>query len=153
MVISLAVFTLAGLDFRFGWSHEWLAPVPVWLVVVGQLIVCSGILVGLLGNENEQLRGQRNSGADRPASHPQRSVCNRKASHVFRHGGNSFGHAAGARIVRRFARICVVDPGSDLPLDSRGSISSSCSAGLQGILRATGSKPAFGWLRENVVSE
>jgi protein-S-isoprenylcysteine O-methyltransferase Ste14 len=42
MIISLAAFTLAGLDFRFGWSHEWLAPVPVWLVVVGQLIVVAG---------------------------------------------------------------------------------------------------------------
>lgn len=42
MVIWLAALTLAGLDFRFGWSHEWLAPVPVWLVVVGQLIAVAG---------------------------------------------------------------------------------------------------------------
>jgi protein-S-isoprenylcysteine O-methyltransferase Ste14 len=42
MVISLASFTLAGLDFRFGWSRERLGPVPVWLVVVGQMIALAG---------------------------------------------------------------------------------------------------------------
>jgi len=42
MVISLASFTLAGLDFRFGWSRQRLGPVPVWLVVVGQMIALAG---------------------------------------------------------------------------------------------------------------
>jgi protein-S-isoprenylcysteine O-methyltransferase Ste14 len=42
VVICLPAFTVAGLDFRFGWSRRWLHPVPLWLIVVGQLIAVAG---------------------------------------------------------------------------------------------------------------
>ena len=35
----ISAFILAGLDFRFGWSREWLGPVPIALVVAGQAAV------------------------------------------------------------------------------------------------------------------
>jgi protein-S-isoprenylcysteine O-methyltransferase Ste14 len=41
-VISFSAFTLAGLDFRFGWSRAWLGPVPLWLIIVGQIIAAAG---------------------------------------------------------------------------------------------------------------
>lgn len=34
--IFFVAFLLPGFDFRFGWSRTWLAPVPVWVVVLGQ---------------------------------------------------------------------------------------------------------------------
>ena len=33
---------LPGFDFRFGWTRGWLAPVPVWLVLVGQAAALAG---------------------------------------------------------------------------------------------------------------
>ena len=41
-VISLPAFALAGLDFRFGWSREWLGGVPMWLVAAGQVMAVAG---------------------------------------------------------------------------------------------------------------
>lgn len=35
-------FILAGLDFRFGWSREWLGPVPTELVLAAQAVVVAG---------------------------------------------------------------------------------------------------------------
>jgi protein-S-isoprenylcysteine O-methyltransferase Ste14 len=40
--IMCAAFILAGLDFRFGWSREWLGPVPIALVLAAQAIVVAG---------------------------------------------------------------------------------------------------------------
>lgn len=40
--ILCAAFILAGLDFRFGWSREWLGPVPVALVLAAQAVVVAG---------------------------------------------------------------------------------------------------------------
>jgi len=40
--IMISAFILAGLDFRFGWSREWLTPVPTALVVAGQAILMAG---------------------------------------------------------------------------------------------------------------
>jgi protein-S-isoprenylcysteine O-methyltransferase Ste14 len=42
MVVWLPAFTIAGLDFRFGWSRQWLHPMPLWLILVGQLIAVAG---------------------------------------------------------------------------------------------------------------
>jgi protein-S-isoprenylcysteine O-methyltransferase Ste14 len=41
-LIVFAGFILPGLDFRFGWSREWLRPVPLALVIAAQVFVVAG---------------------------------------------------------------------------------------------------------------
>ncbi len=41
-VITFPAFILTGLDFRFGWSREWLGPVPLALVAAGQVVAVAG---------------------------------------------------------------------------------------------------------------
>jgi protein-S-isoprenylcysteine O-methyltransferase Ste14 len=41
-LILPASFTLAGLDFRLGWSRHWLGPVPLAGVLVGDVMVLAG---------------------------------------------------------------------------------------------------------------
>jgi protein-S-isoprenylcysteine O-methyltransferase Ste14 len=38
----VVAFILAGLDFRFRWSREWIGPVPLAAVLVGQVVVVAG---------------------------------------------------------------------------------------------------------------
>jgi protein-S-isoprenylcysteine O-methyltransferase Ste14 len=38
-LVYIPALALPGLDYRFGWSHEWLAPVPLWLTVVSLILV------------------------------------------------------------------------------------------------------------------
>jgi protein-S-isoprenylcysteine O-methyltransferase Ste14 len=40
--VLCVAFILAGLDFHFGWSREWLGPVPVALVLAAQALVVAG---------------------------------------------------------------------------------------------------------------
>jgi protein-S-isoprenylcysteine O-methyltransferase Ste14 len=42
-LILFSVIALPGLDFRFGWSRAWLAPVPLWVVLLGQAAVLAGM--------------------------------------------------------------------------------------------------------------
>lgn len=41
-LILIPAFILTGLDFRWGWSRAWLGPVPVGVVVAGQVVVVAG---------------------------------------------------------------------------------------------------------------
>lgn len=41
-VILIPAFILTGFDFRWGWSRAWLGPVPVAVVIVGQVVVVAG---------------------------------------------------------------------------------------------------------------
>jgi protein-S-isoprenylcysteine O-methyltransferase Ste14 len=41
-VITFPAFILTGLDFRFGWSRQWLGPVPLALVAAGQVVAVAG---------------------------------------------------------------------------------------------------------------
>lgn len=43
--IFFAAFLLPGLDYRFGWSRHFLAPVPLWLTILGQAFVVGGLLL------------------------------------------------------------------------------------------------------------
>ena len=43
-VFLYAGFILCGLDFRFGWSRRWIVPVPLGLIVAGQLGAVAGYL-------------------------------------------------------------------------------------------------------------
>lgn len=38
-------FLVAGFDFRLGWSQRWLAPVPLAIVIIGQIVVLAGYVV------------------------------------------------------------------------------------------------------------
>ncbi len=40
-LLLLLALVVAGLDFRFGWSHS-LGPFPTWLVLIGQVAVVAG---------------------------------------------------------------------------------------------------------------
>jgi protein-S-isoprenylcysteine O-methyltransferase Ste14 len=40
--ITLAAFALTGLDFRFGWSRNWLEPVPLAVVLAAQAFAVAG---------------------------------------------------------------------------------------------------------------
>jgi len=42
--VFLAAFLLPGLDYRFGWSRDTLGSMPLWLELVFQAMVLSGIL-------------------------------------------------------------------------------------------------------------
>ncbi len=42
--LFFAAFLLPGLDYRFGWSRSTLGAMPVWLVLLFQAVVLSGIL-------------------------------------------------------------------------------------------------------------
>jgi protein-S-isoprenylcysteine O-methyltransferase Ste14 len=41
-LVTIAAFALTGLDFRFGWSREWLGPVPVGLELLAQGLAVAG---------------------------------------------------------------------------------------------------------------
>jgi len=43
--IWIAGLILPGLDYRFGWSREFLAPMPLWLTIVSQGIVLGGYVL------------------------------------------------------------------------------------------------------------
>jgi len=46
VLASLIMFSAIGvpaLDFRFGWSRAWLAPVPLWTVLLGQAAVLAAM--------------------------------------------------------------------------------------------------------------
>lgn len=43
-LLFLAVFTVPGFDYRFGWSKTLLGGVPLWLTVVSEAMVLVGIL-------------------------------------------------------------------------------------------------------------
>ena len=44
-LIFFSSFLLTGLDHRFGWSRTSLRPVPLWLTLLSQALVVSGILL------------------------------------------------------------------------------------------------------------
>jgi protein-S-isoprenylcysteine O-methyltransferase Ste14 len=41
----LAAFLLPGLDYRWGWSRTFLGAVPVWLILLSQVLVLGGFLL------------------------------------------------------------------------------------------------------------
>lgn len=40
--VTIAAFALTGFDFRFGWSQDWLRPVPLWLELTAQGFAVAG---------------------------------------------------------------------------------------------------------------
>ena len=42
--LFLAAFLLPGLDYRLGWSRTFLGAVPVWLILLSQVLVLGGFL-------------------------------------------------------------------------------------------------------------
>jgi protein-S-isoprenylcysteine O-methyltransferase Ste14 len=38
-VLSPVFFVLPGLDYRFGWTREWLGPVPAWLTLLALALI------------------------------------------------------------------------------------------------------------------
>ena len=136
MVTWLPAFTIAGLDFRFGWSRQWLHPMPLWLIVLGQLIAVAGDPLVFWVMKTNSFAGstiQVGSGQQVIRSGPYATV---RHPMYFRHGGDGVRNPVGAWLVSRLALIRVVDSGSDLPLNSRGRISASCTARLRRVLRA-----------------
>jgi hypothetical protein len=53
---SLGGFVLSSLDYRFGWSHHFLGPAPLWLKVLSPALVLAGVLLMLLGLCRQQFR-------------------------------------------------------------------------------------------------
>jgi len=43
--LLFAAFLLPGLDYRLGWSRTYLGPVPLWLLLLSQVLVLGGILM------------------------------------------------------------------------------------------------------------
>jgi len=43
--VFVTAIVLSGLDYRFGWSRNYLSSVPVWLVLLSQLLVLGGLVV------------------------------------------------------------------------------------------------------------
>lgn len=42
--LFLAAFLIPGLDYRWGWSHAFLGGVPLWLILISQVLVLWGFL-------------------------------------------------------------------------------------------------------------
>jgi protein-S-isoprenylcysteine O-methyltransferase Ste14 len=42
---AVAAYALPGLDYRFGWSRAYLGAVPLWLVVLSQVLALGGLLL------------------------------------------------------------------------------------------------------------
>lgn len=43
--VFLAAFLLPGLDYRWGWSRSFLGAVPLWLILLSQVLVLGGFLL------------------------------------------------------------------------------------------------------------
>jgi len=46
-VVSFVGLCWPSMDYRFGWSHHYLGPVPLWLKVLSPRLVLAGLLLML----------------------------------------------------------------------------------------------------------
>lgn len=78
--VLVIAMVLPGLDYRFGWSRNYLGGVPLWLILLSQLLVLGGYVVAFRAMKANSFASSTIQVGGRTNNHYLRAVRHRAAS-------------------------------------------------------------------------